>query len=570
MPPLNQRPPLDKLQRRLAFGAAIVLPPVIFAGFFWSVFRDFFQATPGRNHGFPVPLAIFCGVFLLMYLGGIIGMWFKLRQISQPVPVRLAADRRSAAAGPVFLILFSLPFAGIGVFALVQAVMKSLAGDLHDAAMLTLFGLVFGGVGFGLMIGTIRARKTSRQADDRKDRDPDRPWLWREDWAAGEIKDTGLGVAKFMLLWSVLALAMTTPAMLAFPKEWAKGNHAILVALLFPAVAFGFLGYVLRQWRSRRRFGPCLFKMAPVPAAPGGVLEGVIQTRTRVRLEHGLHLRIICLRRTVNGSGKDRSTSEAVLWQDEKVLAPQTSLPEPEPGRSAVPVFFKLPAGQPECSDAGSESILWRLEAKAKMAGPDFSASFEVPVFHQAGAPPAPVGKPDPTAALLMPVEALRRDEGSRIRVGSIPGGREFYFPAARNPGNAGVMTLIMLILGGVAWGTLKFHAPVLFPIIAGLLAVLMAIGCFNMWLRSSRVTINATRVSAVTRWLVFRRSREFATRDLVRVETKPGLVSGQTVFYDLQLVAKAGKRITVANTIASQPEADWLAREMTQALGRN
>ena len=129
---------------------------------------------------------------------------------------------------------------------------------------------------------------------------------------------------------------------------------------------------------------------------------------------------------------------ETVLWQDEKIFKAEASLPDPEPGRSGIPVFFKLPADQSECFTGGDVSVFWRLEAKSKMRGPDFSVAFDVPVFKVAGAAIADeAGEPDPTAALQMPVEELRRDEHSKIQVNDGPNGREFYFPAARNPGTA-------------------------------------------------------------------------------------------------------------------------------------
>jgi hypothetical protein len=84
------------------------------------------------------------------------------------------------------------------------------------------------------------------------------------------------------------------------------------------------------------------------------------------------------------------------------------------------------------------KAVIWRLTAKAKMSGPDFAAQFEVPVFQVAGvAAAAAMDAPDPTAPLQMPVEELRRDEHSKIQVTDGPDGREFYFPAARNPGAA-------------------------------------------------------------------------------------------------------------------------------------
>ncbi len=311
-----------------------------------------------------------------------------------------------------------------------------------------------------------------------------------------------------------------------------------------------------------------------------------------------MHLKFSCIRRTVSGSGNDQSTQENILWQDEKIFKAEASLPDPEPGHSGIPVFFKLPADQPECYARGNESVFWRLEAKSKMRGPDFSVAFDVPVFTVAGAAVAEaVDEPDPTAALQEPIEELRRDEHSKIRVSDGPDGREFYFPAARNLGMAIFLTVFFVIWSGFFWFLLHSNAPVLFPIVWGVTDVLVGFGCFNLWLKSSRVTIDSTGVRVTKRWLLLSRSRTFAASDIVRFDTKAGMTSGTTVFQDLKLVTKGsedsfaaaqerfqqtGQRpplkfnisspggFTLASGIASAPEANWLVQEMTKALGRN
>ena len=506
---------------------------------------------------------------------------------------RNSTVKAGGIGGTIILILFATPFAGAGVFAVIKGIKEVIAGQTMDGLMLCLFGLVFSTVGFGLMFGSVWGWKKSKQTVELQSRNPDKPWLARSDWAAGNIKSTYTAPIGFMLLWSFLALAMTAPAMLAIPVEVRKGNSLVLVVLLFPAVAFYLLGYSFVKWRSRRRFGNCFFEPAQIPAPLGGTLEGMIVTGTRLQLEQALHLKISCIRRTVSGE----NTQENVLWQDEKIFKAEAGLPDPEPGCSGIPVFFKLPAGQPECYARGNESVFWRLEAKSKMRGPDFSAAFDVPVFKVAGTAVADAGdEPDPTAALQMPAEDLRRDEHSKIQVNDGPDGREFYFPAARNPGTALFITLFMLVFNGVAFVTFHLHAPMLFPFVFGLVGILMLFGTFNLWFKSSRVTIDSIGVRVTKRWLLLSRSRSFVAGDIVRLETKSGMTSGSTVYYDLKLLTKGsedsfaaakerfqqtGQRpplkfnisspggFTLASGIASAPEANWLVQEMTRALGR-
>lgn len=499
--------------------------------------------------------------------------------------------------GTIFLILFATPFAGFGLFALIGGIRKVAAGNFKEGAGLCVFGLIFAAVGFGLMAGAILARKKAAQRAELEARFRDKPWLLRPDWAAGKIKSTSLAQSVLFLIMALafggLGGAMT---FVALPGELHKHNYAALLILLFPLVGIGFLIALISALLSKLRYGTCFLELAQIPIPLGGTLEGMIQTGGRLKLEHGLHLKFSCLRRTVSGSGKNRSTREEVLWQDEKVLKPDAGLPESEPGHSGIPVYFKLPDGQPQCFSSGDTSVLWRLDARAKMAGPDFSASFEVPVFQVAGAGPGPADEPDPTAAMQMPIEELRRDEHSKITVSDGPGGREFYFPAARNPGAALFTSVLALGFDSAAGMTFYFHAPILFPIFLSLFGLIISCFAFSLWLKSSRVTVDSSSVRIVTRYLFFGRTREFRAGDIVRFDTSAGMTSGTQVFLDLRLILRTenddvaaeqarfqqtGQRpplrlrtgnspgFLVASAIPSAWEAKWLAREMNRALGR-
>jgi hypothetical protein len=195
-----------------------------------------------------------------------------------------------------------------------------------------------------------------------------------------------------------------------------------------------------------------------------------------------------------------------------------------------------------------------------------------------------------------MPVEEIRRDEHSKIKISDGPDGREFYFPAARNLGTAFGLTLFFLAWTGFTLATYFLFKSLFFEIVFTVVDVLIFFICFNLWFKSSRVTIDSTGVRAVNCYLFFSRTRRFDAGDIAQFATKAGMQSGSRVFQDLKLITRdsensfAGSRdkfrqtgqspplkfqvsspggFTLASGIASQPEADWLVREMTKALGR-
>jgi hypothetical protein len=255
------------------------------------------------------------------------------------------------------------------------------------------------------------------------------------------------------------------------------------------------------------------------------------------------------------------------------------------------------------------------------MRGPDFGAVFDVPVFKVAGTADEVADEADPTAALQEPVEEIRRDEHSKIRVSDGPGGREFYFPAARNPVAAVITTVFMLAFcGGLILvlfvapdrdtGMLKGSAgQIIGALVLGLFIVILGWVSFNLWFKSSRVTIDSTGVRVLKRWLVFSRTRQFSADDIARFATKTGMQSGSQVFTDIKLIPRGSDEkfaaakekfqetfqetfqaaalpeaekvaerfrqaagpsgVTVASGIASVAEANWLVAEMNKALGR-
>ena len=505
-----------------------------------------------------------------------------------------ASPSRDAGIGAViFLVLFGLPFAGFGLCALVSGVRKLAAGDLTNGIMLSLFGLIFSGIGFLVMFAGIWGRKKVREAAAMKARFPDKPWMVRQDWADGKIKPVYSSPVWFFLLWSSVALAASAPAVGQIPREWQKGNPAVLIALIFPVVAVVLLAYSFVLWRARRRFGDCFLELAQVPAPIGGVLEGVIQTANPVRLEHDLYLKCSCVRKQRAG----KNTWENILWQEEKIYRAGADLPEPEPGRGAIPVHFKLPADQPECYSDGGDSVFWRLDAKTKMRGAGFHVAFDLPVFKVVGAALADAddSDADPTARLLAPIEDIRRDEHSRIRVSDGPNGREFYFPAARNIGACLFVTLMAAIFDAVPVLLYRSHAPLLFPIVFGFFGVLLTCFAFSAWFKSSRVTVDSTGVQATNQWLFVRRSRRFNAGDIERLETSSGGSSGTQTFWNIKLIQRGQSSFeenkarylqtgqmpparlrfavvggtTLAGNLANKTEADWLVREMTRVLGR-
>ncbi|HEX3890922.1 MAG TPA: hypothetical protein VHX90_08740 [Verrucomicrobiae bacterium] len=282
-------------------------------------------------------------------------------------------------------ILFSLPFAAMGLFALILLLHDGLLGGVDRRKLFRLLGVIAASVGFVALIFGIVGKKTSLAAQLKlSDQLAEKPWLKRADWAAGKIKSAGIPHAKSYLTMGVaLCVIGGIIAALVIPKALRDGNYNALVALLFPIVGIAFLISVIKKILAHRRFGDCIFEMTQTPAPIGGSLAGAIQTGKPLKFANELSVELFCVRKMTSGAGQNRRTEEKILWQGQKIFNSDS----PEMAAGKIPVQFDLPPGQPQCSERGSEAICWRLEMK--IPGENFHATFDAPVFKIVIAPAA-------------------------------------------------------------------------------------------------------------------------------------------------------------------------------------
>jgi hypothetical protein len=453
-----------------------------------------------------------------------------------------------------------VPFAAGGVFAAAMAARAVEQGDWVQAGFLGIFALVFGGVGFGGILSVVRGRSAVEAALAREARYPEAPWLWREDWAARRITDSSaaeMGAAwAFAILWNLISIPS---AVLAVRAALQEGNRAALIALLFPGVGIGLLIWAVRATLRRRRYGTSVLELGTLPAAVGHTLEGTVRTPADLRPTSGFRVVLSCIRRVTTGSGRNRSTSESILWQEER---------RTPAGALGLPVAFVLPADAvPSDPDRGDNRTLWRLALSAEVPGVDYTARFEVPVFRTAASDAARTEAEQAVAASTAVRADFRQPPGSRIQVSRTRRGTEVYLPAARNPSTAMALTAFTLLWAGATWATVAFDAPLLFPIVFGAFGLLLVYGVIDQWIGVARVTADRAGVTVARGWIVPRGERLLRAADVKDVTTKIGGQSGRTPYYDLVIVTTAGKRVTAAGGLADKREAEWLAATLLAAV---
>jgi hypothetical protein len=472
---------------------------------------------------------------------------------------------RSSKFAMVFLCLFALPFAGFGLLAVATAIRDMITGTGKSPVWLMLiFGLVFSGIGLGLMCLSIFGSRVLKKQQRAQAEHPAEPWLWRDDWAQGRIKsNTRSGMIAawvFAALWNAVAM----PMLVFLPQQAAKQPVAYL-GLIFPVVGVGLLVRAVRLTMAFLEFGATWFEMSPVPGVIGGELKGIIQARFPHSPDHGVQLRLSCVHRVTTGSGDSQTTNQKIVWRGETSLA--SGQLYPGPNGTSIPVNFRIPwDSQSSEVRTPRDAILWQLEALADVPGVDYHDVFEVPVFRTAQTP----ARPPETESAEAAVPASRPSNPS-IAVTRTAQGVEFYFPAARNKGFAAMTTVFLLIFGVGSFFLFRARIPFIFPLAFGGATLLLLYITIQMWMGTTRVGIGNGTLLLQDGVLGGGKVQRFAFSEMASIASTINSQQGGgtgTPYYDIELHLHNGRKVTLGRTLGNKQEVDWLMEEMRRLIG--
>jgi hypothetical protein len=481
-----------------------------------------------------------------------------------------AAKPESVAMALGCVGLFLLPFAAVGLGTFFIGLSRALQGNLPGGGLLLLVGAIFSGVAGAGYTALVVGRRKLLEQEALKARHPDQPWLWRSDWASGRISDAGRGAMWGSVLFAGLWNLISFPVGFFGVREALQlGNKAGFVALLFPLVGTGLLVWALRNTLRFRRYGISVLELSTIPASIGNSLAGQVRTSSLIRPDDGFEQVLSCIHRVTTGSGENSSTSETILWQEEKRVRGELS--RDAAGMSVrVPVSFSIPADARGTDFSNfRDQIVWRLQLSASVPGVDFQSVFEVPVFHTAASESsmAPAAQPASTGPELLAAD-YRQPADSRIAVNRNRRGLEITLPAARNPGVALGSVVFTLLWCGIVAALIRFHAPLLFPIVFGGFALLLIYGTLQLCLTVTRVNIDQGSIVIAEGYLYPGGERKIVSSDVSDIGTKISMQAGSHPYYDVVVKRRDGKQTSAGRWIRNKREAEWLAFLMKQELG--
>ena len=403
-------------------------------------------------------------------------------------------------------------------------------------AFKSVFVLVFGGVGFGLLVATWRG-STANDADD--GRYADTPWLRNDAWQTAEILSASRASMWAAWVFAIFWNAVSAPLpFVAYEEVAEKGNYLALAALLFPLVGAGLLLWAIRQTLEWRRFGRTPVSLDPFPGSIGGHVGGSIELPVPYSGSSIFQMTLTSIHSYISGSGKNRSRREKALWQDELVAHA-----EPSSRGTRLTFRFDLPEGleESDAAPANRSYKLWRLNLRAELPGTDIDRDYEIPVYRTAETSRR---ISDRSIASSRVVSASANDQAVRdiVRVSFDGLGKRLDYPMGRNLLGNSVGFLVGLTFALVGGWVAHTEGEILFGVLFGGIGALFAILAFYMMFKSLEVTRVGNTIRSVRRLLgIPIGRREMQTTQILRLEKDSGLQTQSggkhTIYYRIKAI---------------------------------
>jgi hypothetical protein len=267
------------------------------------------------------------------------------------------------------------PLSVAALLAAMVAVTRAREGNWERAVLAALIAIACAGAGIGA-IWWVRFHARAVDPSERlRAANPNAPWMWREDWAAGEVHTSARRDANRLTIIAIAWCVATFPIFLIAPHRALRGaDYFAIPSLIFPLVGVVMLMWAMRLRRRVRAYGESRFAMTSVPGQIAGSLVGSIYVDKPLPPGEQVALELECINRTTRGNWHSLTTWDWILWR-----ADQTSISD---STGSTPVAFMIaPDGKPTDDSNPESRIVWRLSAKAPGAGGGYRAEFEVPVF---------------------------------------------------------------------------------------------------------------------------------------------------------------------------------------------
>ncbi|MDX1507568.1 MAG: DUF3592 domain-containing protein [Woeseiaceae bacterium] len=431
----------------------------------------------------------------------------------------------------------------------------------------SIFLLVFGGVGLGLLIAVWRSPK---KRDKNLPEYRELPWRVNPAWDGAPIRSGSKlsmwGMWAFAALWNLISAP--TP-FIAYREIVDSDNYLALAALLFPLVGILLISWAIKLTREWRRFGATPVTLDPFPGAIGGHVGGTIDLNLPYDSSYRFMMTLTSIHSYISGSGDDRTRKENARWQEESVAHAEST------GTGTRLVFrFDVPEGLNESdADQSDDSYnLWRLNLSAELPGTDLDRDFEIPVYAT-----GETSKHISDAQIERASAARDTHYDTRIRdlvqVTNDGLSKSLVYPAGRNA----VSNLMGFTIGAVFAATGYFLAVqeghALFGTVFGSIGAIVAIAAFYMLCKSLHVVKQGNVIRSTRKIFgIPVRTREMRASDFYRFEVDSNLSSQKgnkhVKHYTVTAIDHEANEVRLGEGFKGKSAGDAAVRFLSQELG--
>lgn len=434
-------------------------------------------------------------------------------------------------------------------------------------AFKSIFVLVFGGVGYGMLIAAFLRPGTRATVEAVVG---DTPWLANPAWQGDPLRSGSRaamwGAWVFAAMWNLISMPLP---FLLYEEVTGKANYPALLGLIFPVVGVGLLVWAVRRTQEWRRFGASPLTLDPFPGAIGGHVGGHIDLNLPFSSADGFELTLTCLRSRISGSGKNRRRRESATWQDRR-------LAYTEPGSNGTRLVFRfdVPEGlaAADATKAGDAYTIWRLSLEAETAEGKVDRNWELPVY--------------PTGELSRNVDERRLGEAEsaqaraddsklleRLSIRHTPHGRSLYYPMGRQLGPSITGFLIGAVFAGAGVFLVLGEGALFMGGVFTLIGSAIALG--SVYMAGNSLEVYQDGISLHTQRRLFGlpvKQRSMHRGAFRRFDTRAGLKAQSggkhTIFYTIHAIGPTGESLTLGEGFRGQAEAKAAIRLIATEFG--
>lgn len=442
----------------------------------------------------------------------------------------------------------------------------------------SIFLLVFGGVGLGIIIAGRYASKKAGKELELQQLYPDEPWNWKEEWQSNRFKAaTGTGfkvLLGFAIFWNLIAIPSSVMAMIEFFKTF---DYPILFVLLFPLVGIGLLVAAYIAFMRHKKYGTSELVLQQTPVAIGGINRGTIEVPNDQANNQSFGkpleavITLTCQRKVTTGSGKNRSTKTTIIWQDDRRV--QSTIKGHN--TSSYAFEFKVPEGLPHSDDSNSDNqIEWVMQIERKQPGIDLKLNFTLPAFVVAHRMALEETETDLFASDLDEVgsgDQTNLDGWKKLGIEEsvTSQGNRYYFPALRHLGMALSILIFGLIFGSIGVGVTVFgDAPIIFLIAFGGFGILFIILGLRQLTHKSEVTVRAGQLQVSSGHLFMSAPRIIQRNEIESITAQSNASVGNKQIFHITAQLTNGTKVVLAKNLLMRSDVESFIEKIKRELG--